>query len=523
MSHIQIDSRPSPQTEQILQFDIVIVGSGAGGGTVAKELSDLCKRGVKIALLELGPHHVAAENNREELAMAQRYYFSGGGFQTTTQDMTLAFAKGVGGSTNVYTGVTFKLPETAVKKWNVPGISLDDLDPRMEKYLQENGAHFEDEANINQNNQRFKAGCEKLGWHVDQFAINTRNCAGLGTCNLGCPRSAKQGTAVVQIPKAEQNGVQVIPNCRVERIDGNDILATITPQENISAISTDQTHHSYRIKAKKIILCAGAVNTPAILMRSFGKTFNPVIGRYLTCHPALIMAAEHPDKVDGTQGPPKNYYSEQFVKSDRFLLESCMYFPFSFSRNLVGFGTQVDEFISRYPYLQMTIALVLDDAHHENRISINKQGEAQVHYKLDKKIQSSFVKAIRASAKLMFTAGANRLHAPGSKQFFIHQHEADQLEQLITEKYFKLGQASIASAHLMGGCKMGESPKHSVTNSWGKVHGQANLYVADGSLFPSCSEVNPYLTIMALADRVAEGVRNDFLSKFTDQRTGTLL
>lgn len=490
-------------SEHSLNFDIVIVGSGAGGGTVAKELSDLCKHGFKIALLELGPRHDPAENNREELAMAQRYYFNGGGFQTTTQDMTLAFAQGVGGSTNVYTGVTFKLPETAVKKWNVPGINLADLDPRMDKYLKENGAHYEEDVKINRNNKLFKAGCEKLGWHVDQFAINTRNCAGLGTCNLGCPRSAKQGTAVVQIPVAERNGVQVIANCKVDSISNNDVLATI------DGSSSEHPAGRYRISAKKIILSAGAIHTPAILMRSFGKTFNPVIGRYLCCHPAMIIAAEHPVEVDGTRGPPKNYYSEQFVESDRFLLESCMYFPFSFTRNLVGFGPDVDDFVSRYPYLQMILALVMDEAKLDNRVSIDKHGNPQVHYTLDENIQHAFVKAIRASARLMFASGAKRLHAPAAKKFFISQNEVDQLEHLITDKNFKLGQVSIATAHLMGGCRMGASSENSVTNSWGKVHGFENLYVADGSLFPSCSEVNPYLTIMALADRVAEGVRKD--------------
>jgi len=495
-----------------LQFDIVIVGSGAGGGTAAKELSALCKQGYTVALLELGPRYTPENNTRDELPMAQQYYFNGGGFQTRSQDMTLAFAKGVGGSTNVYTGVTFKLPETAVKKWGVDGIDLEDLSPRMDKYIAENGAHFENEANINQNNKLFKSGCETLGWHVDQFAINTRNCAGLSTCNLGCPISAKQGTAVVQIPVAEQNGVQVIPNCRIEKViestpHGVTLLAELTNSRE----PKDENQH-IQIRAKKVILSAGSINTSAILLRSFGGNFNPLIGRYLTCHPAMIMAGEHMDEVNGTQGPPKNYFSEGFVEQDRFLLESCMYFPFSFARNLVGFGPEVDEFIGRYPHLQMTLALVLDDAHEINRITLDKQGEPQVDYKLDNKIQRSFVKAIRASAKLMFGAGASRVHAPGSKQFFIHQEQAEHLDKLITEKNFKLGQVTIASAHLMGGCKMGESIDDSVTNSWGKVHGHENLYVADGSLFPGCSEVNPYLTIMALADRVAEGVNRDFLA-----------
>ncbi len=493
-------------SQQNMEFDIVIVGSGAGGGTVAKELSVLCKQGLKIALLELGPRLTKEQNTREELPMARQHFFNNGGFQTASQDMTLAFAKGVGGSTNVYTGVTFKLPESAVKKWNVPGITLQDLNPRMDKYIEENNVHLEKEQNINVNNQLFKKGCENLNWHVDQLAINTKHCQGLNTCNLGCPIHAKQGTAVVQIPLAEKNGVRVISNCKVERIesnpDGHVLVASISG--NVA-----NTGCEYRINAKKVILSAGAINTPALLMRSFGKKFNPVIGRYLTCHPALIMAAEHNELVNGMQGPPKNYYSDEFVETQRFLLESCMYFPFSFSKNLMGFGSEVDEIMNRYPYLQMALMLILDDAHAHNRTTIDKNGNPVVHYKLDETIQQAFINSLRACAKLVFAAGATRAHLPGSKQFFISAEEIDNIEALVNDKTFKLGQVSVNSAHLMGGCRMGEDPKTSVTNSWGKVHGVDHLYVADASLFPSCSEVNPYLTIMALADRVAQGIKQD--------------
>ncbi|MGK5088642.1 GMC family oxidoreductase [Bdellovibrionota bacterium FG-2] len=83
------------------------------------------------------------------------------------------------------------------------------------------------------------------------------------------------------------------------------------------------------------------------------------------------------------------------------------------------------------------------------------------------------------------------------------------MDQIVTREHFKLGQLSIAAAHLMGGCRMGENVETSVTDSWGRVHGMKDVYVADSSLFPGPSEVNPYLTIMALADRVAQGIRRD--------------
>ena len=157
----------------------------------------------------------------------------------------------------------------------------------------------------------------------------------------------------------------------------------------------------------------------------------------------------------------------------------------------------------------MALILALDDAHKHNRVTIDRKGESVVHYKIDKKLQKTFIKALKACAELVFSAGAKRAHLPGAGRFFIFPEDLGDIDNVIHENNFKLGQVAVNSAHLMGGCKMGDDPRTSVTNSWGKVHGFNDLYVADASLFPSCSEVNPYLTIMALADRVAEGVKRE--------------
>ena len=173
--------------ENILNYDILIIGSGAGGGTVAKELSPLCRKGAKIALVEWGGRINPADNTRQEMDMVGKYYFDNGGFQTSSQDMTLAYAKGVGGSTNVYTGVTFKIPDSVLEKWNIPGIDSKDMAPRMEKYIRENNVSYLPLEKINRNNRVFAEACEKLGWSHGQFPLNIRDCKGLNTCNLGCP------------------------------------------------------------------------------------------------------------------------------------------------------------------------------------------------------------------------------------------------------------------------------------------------------------------------------------------------
>jgi long-chain-alcohol oxidase len=503
-----------------LDYDIVIVGSGAGGGTVAKELSTLCKDGVRIALLEWGGHFERKDNTRREFEMAGKYYFENGGFQTSTQDMTLAFAKALGGSTTVYTGVTFKPTEHALKKWAVPGLDMADLAPRLDKYMAENNVHLQPPENINRNNVIFREACEQLGWKWGQFPLNIKDCAGLNTCNIGCARHAKQGTATVQIPVARANGVDVITFCRVDTIvdagegAGKDVLAEVLPPEH-GLVPSMLEPGRYQIRAKAVVLAAGAMNTIPMLMRSYGKDFSPVLGRYFTCHPALTLVADHPHAVEGTIGHPKSYYCDEFAESAHFLLETCMYFPFTTSKNLAGFGPEVDELMKRFEYLQQILVLILDEAKFENQITINAEGAPVVHYAIDETLVEAMVSSIRAAGRVFFAAGAQRAHLPAAGKFFTYAHEADHLVQLVTREKFKSGQVVISAAHLMGGCRMGEDPQTSVTDPWGRVHGKPGLYVADASLFPASPEVNPYLTIMALADRVAEAVRGDLARPLT--------
>jgi choline dehydrogenase-like flavoprotein len=495
-------------SEKVLDYDIVIIGSGAGGGTVAKELSPLCKAGVKIALLEWGGHFEKQDNTRREFEMAGKYYFDNGGFQTSTQDMTLAFAKALGGSTTVYTGVTFKPTEEAVKKWQVPNLTMQDLEPRLDKYLAENNVHLQPPENINRNNQVFADACKKLGWNWGQFPLNLKGCAGLNTCNIGCARHAKQGTAVVQIPAAQANGVEVITFCRADRIEGNDVVAEVLPAEH-GLKPAVLSPGKYRFRAKQIVLAAGTMNTIPLLMRSFGENAWPTLGRYFTAHPALTLVAEHAEPINGTIGHPKSYYCDEYVERERFLLETCMYFPFTTAKNLAGFGAEPDALLSRFQHLQQILVLVLDEARAENRVTINKEGKPVVHYRIDQAMLETFVKSVRAAGRIFFAAGAKRAHLPGAGKFFVNRDEADKLDTLIQAEHFKLGQVAISAAHLMGGCRMGTDPQTSVTDPYGRVHGKPGLYVADASLFPGSPEVNPYLTIMAFADRVAEGIKND--------------
>ncbi len=488
------------------QVDIVIVGSGAGGGTVAQELSPLCQDGVKIAVLEWGPKFKEEEFTGRELEMAQRLYFDEGGFLTKDRSMTLAFAKAYGGSTVVYTGTSLTLPKATVERWGVKGLDHQDFARRSAKFLEQNHVHLLEEERINDNNRLFREACRKLGYRVEQFPINVKGCQGSGMCNLGCPNQAKQGTHRVQLPKAESAGVEVVTNCKVERLEGKEVIATVS--EPKFGHPPAWAPGEYRVKAKVVVISAGAVNSPALLLRSRIPAALPALGRYFTCHPALILVGQHAQPITNYHGHPKSYYCDEFADSKKFLLETCMYFPFVTAKNLAGFGAEHASLVGRMDTLQMILVLAIDPARYENHVTIDRRGNPVVDYRLKEDVLDSLYESMKTSARIFFAGGALRVHAPASRKFLIEAAEQDRLDELIVRDELKPGKVSITAAHLMGGCRMGTSLADSVTDLWGQVHGVPWLYVADASLFPKAAEINPYVTIMALADRVAERIRS---------------
>ncbi len=491
-------------------YDIVIIGSGAGGGTVAQELSSLCRDGVRIAVLEKGPKLRDEEFTGREVEMATALYEDGGGFLTAEQTMTLAFGSAYGGSTVVYTGTSLLPPERVLRRWNVPGLTFADVEQRARKYVAENNVHLLEESLLNENNRLFVEGCRRLGYRVQQFPVNLKGCRGSSLCNLGCPNQAKQGTDRVQLPRAERNGVEVVTRCEVQRIEDRKISVRVSEKAdgNKGEPSTWEAG-DYEIDAKVVVVCAGAVNSSALLLRSgFGRSL-PRLGRGFTCHPAFIMVAEHERPITNSVGHPKSFYLDQFAESDHFLLETCMYFPFITAKAMVGFGEEHSRFMRAFPRLQMILVLACDEVDDHNRVTVDGDGRPVVHYRFTPEVVHGLVQGAITSAKISFAAGAVRAHVPVSHSPTIERADRERLDQIAERPDFKPGKLSISAAHLQGGCAMGSGPEDSVTDSYGRVHGIPWLYVADSSLFPNSLEINPYLTIMALADRVAETVRKN--------------
>ena len=489
--------------------DILIIGSGAGGGTVASELAPLTASGVRVLVLEQGARFSPSEMTGQELEMAHALYADDGGFLTAQGTMSLAFARAYGGSTLVYTGTSLVVPPRVIAHWGVPGLTFDDLARRSAKYLAQNDVHTLAPDLLNENNTLFVKGCEQAGYRAQQFPVNLRGCKGSSLCNLGCPNGAKMGTHAVQLPFAEKRGVQVVTRAEVRTIEERAVTVRVREKRSgEKGAPGEWPAGEYRVRAKLIICAGGSIGTPALLLRSGFGAHLPALGAGFTCHPAHILVAEHAGPITNDVGHPKSFYVDR-AEDEGYVLETCMYFPFITAKNLTGFGAPHSALMRAFPRLQMILVLACDHAVPENRITVDANGEPIVHYEFTPQVIESLVRATRASAKIFFGAGALRVHAPSADPPLIEAAEAGLVDEMIDERHFRTGTISISAAHLMGGAVMGADARTSVADAWGRVHDIPWLRVADASLFPDSLEINPYVTIMAVADRVAEAVRSD--------------
>ena len=491
-------------------YDIVIIGSGAGGGTVAQELAPLCAAGLRLVVLEKGPKFRDEDFTGREIEMAQLLYEDGGGVVTAEGTMTLALGCGYGGSTIVYTGTSLIAPKRVIEGWNVPGLDFEDIERRSRKFIEQNNVHLLEDRLINHNNQLFVEGCRRLGYRAEQFPVNVKGCRGSSLCNLGCPNQAKQGTNRVQLPRAERAGVEVVTRCEVTRLDDRTVNARVTarPPGGPGEPSVWEPGE-YRLRAKIVVVCAGAVNTPALLLGSDLPASLPRLGHGFTCHPALILVAEHDRPITNFVGHPKSYYLDEFAEAEAFVLETCMYFPFTTAKSLSGFGASHSRCMKAFPRLQMILVLACDHVDPANRVTTDRRGRPVVHYRFAPAVRRALARGTVTAARIFFAAGADRVHVPLTDPPWVDAADADRLEGLGHESRFRPGYVSVSAAHLQGGCGMGLAAEHSVTDAYGQVHGVPWLFVADASLFPDSVEINPYLTIMALADRAAQRIRQE--------------
>ncbi|HET9496449.1 MAG TPA: GMC family oxidoreductase [Chloroflexia bacterium] len=483
-----------------LDCDVVVVGSGAGGGVVAAELGEA---GLDVIVLEEGGYHRSEEFTAEATAMARMLYRDGGG-QVTIGTPSISYAEGrcVGGSTTVNGGMCWRTPEQVLERWAreerveaiLPG-QMERYFERVERFV---SAAPQDPGTASRDQEILREGAERQGWRVVPNIRNQVHCGGCNNCAFGCPTGAKRSTLVSYIPRAMSFGVEVFADCRVERVTMRGKRAV-----GVSGyvVSEDGRRSSpFEVRAKRVVLAASAIQTPALLLRSGVRSPSGRIGRNLTLHPSSVVIALFDEAVEGWKGVHQAYQVRQF--QDEGLIMAAVNLPPGLLAMAAGrYGRGLAEVMGQYNNIVSAGVLVEDTG--AGRVSLLPNGQPIALYDLAERDAHTVVRGTALLSELLFAAGARRVIVP-----FEGVPDLLSPDDAIRLRGMKIAprDMDLSTVHVMGTARMGGDPVRHVCDSYGRVYDTEGLYVADASLFPSPIGINPMETIMALATRNAERI-----------------
>ncbi|MCC6747041.1 MAG: GMC family oxidoreductase [Deltaproteobacteria bacterium] len=487
-----------------LSCDVCVVGSGSGGGWLAHEL---VARGLDVILLEEGSYRTRRDFDLTE-ATANRYLYQELGGRTT-EDLGVNILQGrcVGGGTTVNWCSSFRTPRKILELWRdrhgVEGLSEAALAPHFEAI--EKRLHIAEWplAQINRNNRVLWDGLGKLGYQRGLIRRNVHNCANLGYCGLGCPLDAKMGTLVTVIPDAVEGGMRLYANASVRRLETSGRRVTAVHVEVLDPEKDAPTGRRLVVRPKVTAVCAGAINSPALLLRS-ELTGGGRVGLRTFIHPVVLMVAEFDEPIEGYAGAPQSVYSHHFIdRGERmgFFLEVAPTYPLAAAATSTAFGTRHQALMERLPHLQASFAGGLDgalDGDEGGRVALHPDSarRVRVSYPFGPLQAEMYRTACKELAKLQLAAGARRVHSLHHEP--VELTSVADLPKLDAAPWENL-RLRVVTAHLMGGCTMGRDPAKSVVDSRLRYHTLDNLFVVDGSALPTGLGVNPQLTIFGLA------------------------
>jgi choline dehydrogenase-like flavoprotein len=499
-----ITNAATVQTNQTIEADVIIIGTGAGGGVSAEVLS---QAGLKVVMIEEGGLFTSDNFNMDELQAYGDLYQEGAGRTTKDGAISIFQGRAVGGTTVVNWTSSFRTPNGTLEHWQqnhgVSGLSPEEMTPyfeQMEKRL--NVAKWAMPPNAN--NDILKRGCEANDWSWAVIPRNVSGCWDLGYCGTGCPTNAKQSMLVTTVPEALKNGARLFYRCSADKIVFSEHKAESVECLALGADGKTPTGVRLSFKAPHIVLAGGAINNPGLLLRSGAPDPHERIGKRTTIHPVNASLAQMNADVNPFYGAPQSIYSDHFQWNTDgdigFKLEVPPMQP-AMGAQIVGFhGLKLTDTMAQLPNLQGTIALLRDGFHEQSQggtVELDNGGKPVLDYPLTDYIWQGLRKAHHVMAEVQFAAGAKSvmpLHHDAT--FYTNLKDCKAAIDALPQE---LHRQRLMTAHLMGGCTMGEDEKQSVVNSQGRFHHADNLYVIDGSVFPTSIGANPQLSIYGLA------------------------
>ena len=489
-AHALGDLNPPPGGEEC---DVAIVGSGAGGAACAAILAEA---GLDVVVIEAGPYMDRTTYPDEPLAALSALYRDGGlTIAEGRPAIPTPVGRAVGGTTVINSGTCFRAPDDVLAGWrDEHGIAwASDLDADYAEAEEMLSVRTVDPERMGRNGQLLREGAEALGVSHEPLRRNAGKCFQCSSCPAGCRLDAKQAAHVSYLPRAVAAGARVRADVDVRKVlfergraTGLDCIARTNGK--VRAFGVNARH--------AVVVAGGAFGTPELLLRSGFRAPSGELGRNLRIHPACWVGARFDEEVRGWDGVMQSYAVTEW--EPRGILLEATFTPLAFGAQwLPGTGHAHQERVLAYDRIASTGVHLSDRS--SGRVGLAGDGSLRVTYRLTDEDSRRLVFGIARAAELMYAAGATEVYPQISGMPMISSGRVADLESSPPPR----GALRLEAFHPMGTARMDASPARGVTNAEGAVYGATSLYVADGSLLPSSIGVNPMMTIIAMASRVA--------------------
>jgi choline dehydrogenase-like flavoprotein len=487
----------STHSRSVVTTDAVIVGSGAGGAMVARTLA---RAGLDTVVLEEGRRWTVEEFRTTHPIDRYAGLYRGAGATVALgrPSVVLPIGRAVGGTTVVNSGTCYRPPLAVQRRWRDEfGLDLADPDrladrlDDVENTLRVAPVPLEI---MGRNGRLLLDAAKTLGWRAAPIPRNAPGCEGCCQCAIGCPRNAKFGVHLNALPQACTAGARIISQARVQRV-----LHQHGRARGVRARRPDGT--ALDVLADTVVVAAGATETPGLLRRS-GLGAHPRLGRNLALHPATMLAGRFDDDVVAWRGVLQSAAVHEFHESNGVLIEATSTPPGMGSMVFPGYGAELLGWLERAPQVATFGAMVADRGVGS---VLSARGETLVRYNIARDDIAKLIVAIEAMGRLLFAAGAVEVLTglPGAMTVTSLPALQDALRRSNPRSLH------LAAFHPTGTAAAGADGQLCPVDLTGRLRGVDGVWVADASILPSCPEVNPQLSIMALALGVADNIADE--------------
>jgi len=492
---------------QTVRAEVCVIGSGCGGATVAKRLADA---GRDVVILERGGYYPTSTFDQDELNMNAK--LSDNRSLKTASDNATVLLSGhnVGGASVHYWADSYRTPPDRLKLWadryGIAGHGPDDLGPAWDEICRTLHVHPAEDEFFNRMNQLVRDGSLKLGWRGDRVPQARHNCQKSGHCMQGCVYEAKKSQLVTHIPAALALGARLYADVRADVLSMDRGRVAALQATVIDRAAGRPSPVRLRIEAKAFVVAAGGYNSSAFLMRNGLRAQLPQLGRGFAFNPSPMVHALYDEDIVLWRNIPAAYGVDHFrlARYDargRYLEGGYLLMPNQLQPGMMAAsiplsGTDHARWMRQMARIGGTIGWIDDHPDELGRIELTDDGSAKIVYPFGPTTESMLRDLVKKQCQLHLACNAKEILVAGAGALRIR---AALDLQAVDSLEVSGGGLLMGAPHPSGGCRMGLSAEDSVVDSTHRVHGVANLFVADSSVFPTAVSVDPSLTIMGFS------------------------